>query len=44
MKVYKVMISLDEASWHKVKVEIEGGFDEARFYEERVKLIEVKHL
>jgi hypothetical protein len=44
MKVYKVIISLDEAGWHKVKVEIEGGFDEAGFYEEKVKPIEVKHL
>jgi hypothetical protein len=44
MKIYKVIISLDEAGWYKVKVEVEGGFDEAGFYEEKVKPIEVEHL
>ena len=44
MKCKKKILSLDDAGWSIITVEVECGIDDAGYYEEKEQQIEVEHL
>ena len=44
MKCKKKILSLDDAGWSIITIEVNGGIDEAGYYEEKQQQIEVEHL
>ena len=44
MKCKKKILSLDDAGWSLITIEVECGIDEVGYYENREQQIEVEHL